>query len=113
MNALMIDKHEVSDFKILTAKDVKEATYIAIQKARENLDSIYKINSKERTFENTMRSLDDIYNDLMKVNETISLLAYVHPIDEIRNQCLESTAEFGKFFNEISLSEDLYNAVKV
>ncbi len=59
-----------------------------------------------------MRSLDNIYNNLMKVNEPISLFAYVHPIDDVRNECLESIAKFSKFFNEISLDEDLYKAVK-
>lgn len=59
-----------------------------------------------------MRALDNVYNDLMKVNEPISLLAYVHPDDDIRNECLKSIALFGKYFNEISLSEELYSAVK-
>jgi thimet oligopeptidase len=48
----------------------------------------------------------------MKVNEVISLLAYVHPDDEIRNECLAKISEFGKFFNEISLNEELYQSVK-
>jgi thimet oligopeptidase len=59
-----------------------------------------------------MLALDDVYNELVKVNEVISLLAYVHPDDSIRNTCLDKIAEFGKFFNELGLSEELYAAVK-
>ncbi|MCK5170078.1 MAG: Zn-dependent oligopeptidase [Bacteroidales bacterium] len=106
------DLNQTIDFKSITAQHVADATSEAINMAKENLNNIYAISSDEKTFKNTMRSLDNIYNDLMKVNEVVSLLAYVHPDDEIRNKCLESTAEFGKFFNEISLSEDLYKAVK-
>lgn len=106
------DLNQTIDFKSITAQHVTDATSEAINLAKENLNNIYLVSSDEKTFENTMRSLDNIYNDLMKVNEVVSLLAYVHPDDEIRNKCLESTAEFGKFFNEISLSEDLYKAVK-
>ncbi len=44
-----------------------------------------------------------LYNDLMKVSEVISLLAYVHPNDEIRNECLAKISDFGKVFNEIGI----------
>ncbi len=111
-NPLFNDLNQTIDFKSVTAQHVTDATSEAINLAKENLNNIYLVSSDKKTFENTMRLLDNIYNDLMKVNEVISLLAYVHPDDEIRNKCLESTAEFGKFFNEISLSEDLYKAVK-
>ena len=111
-NPLFNDLNQIIDFKSITAQHVTDATSEAINLAKENLNNIYSVSTDDKTFENTMRLLDNIYNDLMKVNEVISLLAYVHPDDEIRNKCLESTAEFGKFFNEISLSEDLYKAVK-
>lgn len=111
-NPLLNEINQIIDFKSITAANVKDATTQSMNVARENLNKIYQIPAKERSFENTMRALDDIYNDLMKVNEVVSLLAYVHPDDEIRNECLTSTAEFGKFFNEISLSEDLFHAVK-
>jgi len=111
-NPLLTETNQIIDFKSVIAQSVRGATDISIQNAKYNLINIYGIKNTDRTFENTMQSLDNIYNDLMKINEIVSLLAYVHPIDEIRNKCLECTAEFGKFFNEISLSEELYNAVK-
>jgi thimet oligopeptidase len=111
-NPFFSELNQTIDFKSITAQHVTDATSEAINRAKENLNNIYAVSSDEKTFENTMRSLDNIFNDLIKVNEVVSLLAYVHPDDEIRNKCLESTAEFGKFFNEISLSEDLYKAVK-
>ncbi|MBU8891341.1 MAG: Zn-dependent oligopeptidase [Bacteroidales bacterium] len=104
--------NQTIDFSRINAGLVKEATEDSIKMAKESLAKIYLVKQEEQTFGNTMRALDDVFNELMKVNEVISLLAYVHPNDDIRNECLKSIAVFGKFFNEISLSEELYNAVK-
>jgi len=111
-NPFFNEINQTINFKVITAKHVKEATQKSINNAKESLKKIFEIDSKERNFENTMRASDNLYNELMKVNESISLLAYVHPKDDIRNECLESTSVFGKFFNEIALSEELYKAVK-
>jgi oligopeptidase A len=111
-NPFFNELNQTLDFKNITTKHVKDATEKSINDAKENLNIIFEVDPNERSFENTMRSSDDLYNELMKVNESISLLAYVHPNDEIRNECLASTSEFGKFFNEIALNEDLYKAVK-
>jgi thimet oligopeptidase len=111
-NPFFKEINQTIDFKAITAKHVKEATQKSIKTAKESLNKIFEIDTKERNFENTMRASDNLYNELMRVNESISLLAYVHPNDDIRNECLASTSEFGKFFNEIALNEELYKAVK-
>ncbi len=110
-NPFFTDLNQIIDFKKINKHHVNDATAVSIAKAKTDLQMI--IDTKEkRSFENTMLALDNIYNDLMKVNEVISLLAYVHPDDEIRNECLAKISEFGKFFNEISLNEELYQSVK-
>jgi len=109
---LINELNQVINFKQLTAQHIKDATKDSIVQAKKALKGIYRIDIGQRSFENTMLALDNIDNDLVKVNEVISLLAYVHPDDNIRNTSLESTSEFGKFFNEIALSEELYRAVK-
>jgi thimet oligopeptidase len=111
-NPFFKDLNKIVDFQSVTVQNVVDATEKSICKAKPKLNVIFAINNVDKSFENTMRTLDDIFNDLMKVNEVISLLAYVHPNDDIRNKCLESIADFSKFFNEISLNEDLYKAIK-
>ncbi|NOQ24007.1 MAG: hypothetical protein GQ564_01485 [Bacteroidales bacterium] len=111
-NPFFNDLNEIVDFQNVSVQYVIDATEKSISNAKNQLDIIIALNIDDRSFENTMRSFDNMNNDLMKVNELISLLAYVHPKDDIRNQCLESIAEFSKFFNEISLNEYLYKAVK-
>ncbi len=111
-NPFFNELNQTIDFKSIVAKHVKDATTKSIKDAKESLNKIFEVDPEERSFENTMRASDNLYNELMKVNESISLLAYVHPNDEIRNECLASISEFGKFFNEIALNEELYKAVK-
>lgn len=111
-NPFFNELNEVIDFNKVTVQNVKDATEISIGNGKKMLEEIYACNDTDRTFDNTLLALDNIYNDLMKVNEVVSLLAYVHPIDDIRNECLNSISLFGKFFNEISLDENLYKAIK-
>ncbi len=111
-NPFLIEKNQEINFNAITKENVAEAKNMIIEKAKDDLRSIYIIESDKRTFTNTMLALDNMYNSLVKVNEVISLLAYVHPVDDIRNECLSSITELGKYFNEIALSEELYKAVK-
>jgi thimet oligopeptidase len=99
-------------FSELTAEYVSQATEAAINEAKESLNRLYKIPKENRTFDNTMLELDNIYNNAGNVSNTIYLMSSVHPDDAIRNKASESNSEFAKFFNEVELDENLYRAVK-
>lgn len=99
-------------FANLTAEYVKQATDLAISQARGYLDKLYTIPKEQRTFDNTMLTLDNIYNNVGNVYGSVYLMGSVNPNDAIRDQAEESKAEFAKFFNEIQLDENLYRAVK-
>lgn len=111
-NPLLGKFNEVIQFADLTADDIKEATDVSIKEARESLAKLYAIPKEQRTFDNTMLELDNIYNKAGNVYGCVYLMGNVHPDDATRNQAQESNAEFAKFFNEISLDENLYRAVK-
>ena len=83
-----------------------------LKKHRESLDKLYTIPKEQRTFDNTMLELDNIYNKVGNVYGCVYLMGSTHPDDATRNQANESKAEFAKFFNEIQLDENLYRAVK-
>lgn len=113
INNPMFNKlNEVIDFKIVDSKHITEAAKKGIENAKNQLNTIYSVSDDKRNFENTLLALDNMYNALTKVYEIESLLAFVHPEKEIRDECLKQTAVLEKFFNEIALSEPLYNAVK-
>ena len=111
-NPLLGKFNEVIQFADLTAGHIKEATDVSIKEARESLAKLYTIPKTQRTFNNTMLELDNIYNEAGNIYGSVYLMGSTHPDDAVRNQADESKAEFAKFFNEISLDENLYRAVK-
>ena len=111
-NPLYNTFNEAVDFKMLTAAHVIEASDSIIAFARNELQGMYAIEDRERTFNNTMLRLDDIANDLNRIAAVIYLMGNAHPDSLIRTTALEKATLLEKFENEISLSEDLYLAVK-
>ena len=111
-NPLLGKFNAVIPFADLTAEQIKEATDVSINEARESLAKLYTIPKEKRTFDNTMLELDNIYNKAGNVYGCVYLMNSTHPDDAARNMAQECNAEFAKFFNEISLDENLYRAVK-
>ena len=111
-NPFLFGFNETIKFSEITADQIVTATDVSIQESRESLDRLYSIPTEERTFDNTMLELDNIYNKVSNVYGCIYLMGSVHPDDDIRNQANQSRAEFAKFFNEIQLDENLYRTVK-
>ena len=111
-NPLVNEFNEPIDFRSVTADHIRQATDTVIGYARAELQRLYKIDDNERTFENTLLRLDDIANDINRIGSTIYLLGNTHPDSLIRTTAQEKGTELEKFNNEMSLSEDLYHAVK-
>lgn len=99
-------------FANLTPEYVHQATDLAISHARESLDKLYAIPKEQRTFDNTMLELDNIFNNAGNVSNSINLMSNVHPNDAIRDKAVDCNVMFAKFFNEVELDENLYSAVK-
>jgi thimet oligopeptidase len=100
------------EFASLTAEYVKQASDLAISQSKESLAKLYAIPKEQRTFDNTMLELDNIYNNVGRVYGSVYLMSNVHPDDAIREQAVDCNVMFAKFFNEIELDENLYRAVK-
>jgi len=99
-------------FANLTPEYVQQATDLAISQAKKSLEKLYTIPEEQRTFDNTMLEIDNIYNEVGNVYGSVYLMANVNPDEGIRNTASECNSQFAKFFNEISLDENLYRAVK-
>lgn len=111
-NPLYNTFNEAVDFKTLTADHIVAASDSIIAFVRNELQGLYAIDDRDRTFNNTMLRLDDIANDLNRIAALIYLMGNAHPDSLIRTTALEKATLLEKFENEISLSEDLYLAVK-
>ncbi len=111
-NPIFNEFNKPINFAKITVSNIKDATSEIIEISNTKLEEIYSVNDNNRNFENTLLAYDDIINRASQVHSIIYLLAHVHPSDDIRKQSNESIAELSKFFNKISLCDDLYNSIR-
>ena len=110
-NPLVIGFNKDFDFKNIKPGDIKEGTDYVISQAENIKIKIIKQENSKRTYENTLIPIDDIYNVIESVWSPGYLMGSVHTNEEIRNEGLESSKTIQNYMTELSLDDDLYNAV--
>jgi len=110
-NPLLYRFNETINFADLQEGDILAATDITLAEAATILDEILAVLDESRTFENTILRLDDIYNIVGKVDNPAGLMSQVHTSAAIRDEADSSMILFSKFMNDLSVNEDLYNAI--
>lgn len=111
-NPIFAPFNQTINFEEISPGHISQATDEVIQSSEERIKKIISFEKSGRTFANTLKALDDLYNQLEKVHSVVFLMAYVHPQKEIRDRSLESINRLNKFINELNLNVDLYKAVK-
>jgi thimet oligopeptidase len=100
------------DFQSITTEDIKSAALSVIERANSQIGELTGTQANEKNFENTLKSLDEIYSGLSDIFSIIYLLGFVHPDNDIRNEAQAKISELEKFENEISLNEAIFEAVQ-
>ncbi len=110
-NPFIVDFNELNNFADVKAEHIPAATDFTLQNAQKKLDGIIEISASERNFNNTILAQDDIWNLIGRVEYPIYLMNEVHPDANIRDEAEKSILAFAEWQNNMSLNEDLYNAV--
>lgn len=110
-NPLLYGFNEVIDFKSIHKGDIDVATSYTLRNADRILAEILAIADTVRTFENTILKIDDLYNIISKVWNLTELLSSTHPSKEIRDEANESDVRLQDYMIDISINEDLYQAI--
>jgi len=110
-NPLIIPYNNNFDFKNIKPGHIAEGTDYAISQADFIKNEIIQIASTERTYENTLVRIDDIYSVIESVWSPGYLMGSVHTSEKIRNEGLEASKKIENYITKLSLNEDLYNAV--
>jgi len=110
-NPLIIPFNNNFDFKNIKPGHITEGTDYVISKADFIKNEIVQIASTERTYENTLVRIDDIYSVIESVWSPGYLMGSVHTSEKIRNEGLEASKKIENYITKLSLNEDLYNAV--
>ena len=111
-NPFFNEFNEVIDFSSIDGDDIDEATELIQIRLKKMLETILAVDNTERTFDNTMLVLDDIYAEFGAVSSPIYLMSTTHPDSIVRSRANASNIILGKYDNELSLNEDLYKAMK-
>ena len=104
--------NEVIDFAAINGDNIDEATELIQEKLNKKVEEILAIDDTDRTFDNTMLALDDLYADYGAVSSPIYLMSRTHPDSIVRSRANASNITLGKYGNDLSLNEDLYKAMK-
>ena len=111
-NPLITDLNGIIDFENLQHHHLKPAAEFAIYKADSIRGDIIKVPLKDRNFANTMLPLDDLYNELHKMWNPISLLGAVHPDKEMRDEADSVSLLLQNYFIDLASDSLLFLAVK-
>ena len=110
-NVFLVRFNEVYDFANLKHGHIANATEAALKNAEEKLQKILTVDNKNRSFENTLEKIDDIYATIEMVWSPGYLMSSTHTDEKIRDEGLESSRKIEKYITDLSLNKDLYNTV--
>ncbi len=110
-NPLIVKFNEVHDFANLRPGHIERATTYVLKSADLILSDILSVPDADRTFDNTLVAIDDIYMIIESVWSPGYLMGSTHTNKDIRDEGLASSQTIQKYLTDLSLNEDLYNAV--
>ena len=111
-NPFFNEFNTVIDFASINGGSIDEAALLIQQKIDLMVAGILEVNDADRTFDNTMLVIDDIFNEFTIVSSPIYLMSMTHPDSIVRARANAANIVLGKYGNDLSLNEDLYNAMK-
>jgi thimet oligopeptidase len=91
-----------------TAEEAAES----FARAWASIDAIVAVPDEERTFTNTVGTIDDIVASVFMETRWAAFLSSVHPDPEVRRAGEQAREELSNFFTEMFLRHDLYLAVE-
>lgn len=112
VNPLVYRFNQPTDFARIRAEHVGPATRRAIAEAKKQLAGLYTVPDSRRTFDNTLRALDNAVNELFYMGVRLSILKRNSPTKALRDSAYAGVETIDKFNTEIRLDEPLYQAVK-
>jgi thimet oligopeptidase len=99
------------DYKNLTPGEITSACERATQECDTIVAAIVAVPAAERTFENTLRALDNVGDVLGQASGAYGFMAYVAEDDALRDTGREWEQKLSQYAVQLGFREDLYNAV--
>lgn len=93
-----------------SVEDVKSRIEYCKEIAKNGLDEILKIKAEQRTFDNTVRALDDLENKFGVGIHALSSFEMVCPDKDIRDACHNASLSLSQFAVETFFNKEIYTA---
>lgn len=110
-NPLLYRFNQPVNFANVKTEHIRPATEAVVANVKSQLAKIYAIPDDKRTFDNTMRALDEAYNQLIPWG-SIAVLSRNSPATAVRDEAAKGEELLTKLETEIALDETLYKALK-
>ncbi len=95
-----------------TIQDVENRVEYCKKIAVDGLDEIFNLLPKQRTFDNTVRALDDLENKFSVASSSFSIFELVCPDNDLRERCHDAALELSQFAVETFFNKKIYLAFK-
>jgi Zn-dependent oligopeptidase len=95
-----------------TPEQITSEADAAIASANRKLDDIGKLSASQLTFENTIRTLDDIGFELETVHHRLDIIEQADPDAKMRSAAVEAVQKLNEFVVGIDYREDVYHSVR-
>lgn len=100
------------DYNSTSGNDISNAVDEAIDRVNSIYSAVAAVNPPERTFENTIRPLDEVTNLLIETDGAFCFLAYVSEDKSLRQIAEESDKRMASFRTELGFRTDIFRAVQ-
>lgn len=95
-----------------TPQEIASLERAASQQLEDNLTALTAVPAQQRTFDNTVLALENAYTQYWFVPKNLSLLAYFHKDDSVREAAAVLETQGSKKKAEIFARRDVYRALK-
>ena len=93
-------------------EDIGTRKNLAFVQAQKDLAAIKGLQQKERTFDNTVRALDQAEDQFEIVVGSLDVMQNLHPDDDIRTSAYNSVVEMKAFAVDVFFDKELYRAFR-
>ncbi|MPZ97721.1 MAG: hypothetical protein GEU80_00045 [Dehalococcoidia bacterium] len=100
------------DYAAVTPEDVRRGCDEAIVECDRLLDGIVAVPDGERTFDNTLRILDEVGDRLASASGQYGFLGYVAADKELRDVAIEYEQKLDTYGTSVGFREDVYHALR-
>ncbi len=111
-NPILVKLNEPIQFAQMTPEYIQESFDLSKTEMAKSIDKIVDVQDSTRTYENTMVEFDNLYDELSIRYSIVYLMGSTHPDSATRETAIKVRNDFAQLFNELTLNEDLYKAVK-